>query len=786
MFANYLKIALRNLRREKIYSFINIAGLAVGMACFILILLWVQDELSYDSFHNRADNLYRVTETWRDEGSVEKSVITSALLGPALKEENPEITLATRYSVDGEQLIKYKDKRFQNDVVALADNDFLNMFSFPLIAGNSETALRDKFSVVISEEMKRKYFANENPIGKVLNINRRDFTVTAVMQNIPRNSHIQFDCLVPFDSRRDWLKQITDRWTVSAYFTYVLLNENVRRDIVAPKINGVVEKHAGEHSTSLGLQALKDIHLYSGAYDYSEAQPGDIRYVYTFTAMALLILFIACINFVNLTTARSSTRAREIGVRKVVGAQGKNIRGQFFGESILMSFLAMFLSLVIVELTLPGVNSWLGRSLTLNFTANPLIVLSLAGLALFSGIVAGIYPAIYLSSFQPVKVLKGTFDAGSKSVVFRKILVVTQFTFSIFLIISAVVISNQLYFMTRGDLGFDREYLLYVRMRGGFLENYDNIKRELLQYPHVLSVSAGVQPTSLSWASQEVDWEGKDPERKFGLNRYNVDFGYIETLEMEIVQGRNFSTDFAADETRAYVLNEEAVKQMELVNPIGKRFSFENREGTIIGVVKNFHQKSLHNPIYPLVMQIDRSDLKYLLVRIKPEIIPEILRFLEERWMETANEYLFEYHFLDETIENFYGAERQMRTIFIWATVLAIFISCLGLFGLSSFATEKRTKEIGIRKVLGATAAGIVKLLSGEFIILVAIANIIAWPFVYVAMNSWLENFAYRTEIGWWIFAMAGGLALAIALFTVSFQAIKAAVANPVDALRYE
>jgi putative ABC transport system permease protein len=786
MLRNYFKVAVRNLSRNKVYSIINIAGLAIGMTCCVLILLWVQDELSYDRFHQRADNLYRITETWHHQGETKCEALTSPLLAPALKEECPEINLATRFSPGGEQLVKCEDKRFQNDVVAQADNDFFQMFSFPFVMGDPKTALIDPFSVVVSEKMSQKYFGNENPLGRLLNIDRRDFTVTGVMENIPDNSHLQFDCLVPFESRREWLKKVTDKWLVSAYATYVLVDGEVSRNQMEQKISSVLVKHISENTVTLGLQPIKDIHLYSAGMELSGSEPGDIKYVYMFSAMAVLILLIACINFMNLSTARSGSRAKEIGVRKVIGADKKQIRKQFFGESILLSFVALAISLALLEVLLPAVSFWLGKPLSLDLAGRPELVFALVGLALLTGVLAGSYPALLLSSFKPIRVLKAAGSPGSRGATLRKTLVVVQFAASVFLIISALVISGQLGFMTKGDLGFDQEHLLYVRMRGGFLEDYQSIKGQLLQNPDVISVSAGWPPKSTHWASQEVDWEGKDTKKEVVMCRYNVDFGYVNTLGMEVVKGRDFSQEFATDQKEVFLVNEEAVRQMGLEEPIGKQFSYEGRAGKIVGVLRDFHQGSLRDPIYPLVLQIDSEKLYYLLVRLKPGAVPEILSLLESRWQQTASDFPFEYHFLDQTIEGFYRAEQRMGTIFRWSTFLAILISCMGLFGLAAFAAEKRTKEIGIRKVLGASAASIVKLLSKEIILLVLIANLIAAPIAYWAMTRWLENFAYRIDVSASLFFISALVALATAVVTVSYQAIKAALTNPVETLRYE
>lgn len=786
MLRNYFKVALRNLSRNKVYSIINITGLAMGMACCLLILLWVQDELSYDRFHKRADSLYRVTEARNDHGETKREALTSSLLAPALKEECPEINLATRFSPGGEQLIKCDGKRFQNDVMAQADNDFFGMFSLPFVTGNPKTALIDPFSVVISEKMSRKYFGNENPLGRLLNIDRRDFTVTGVMENIPDNSHLQFDCVVPFESRREWLKKVTDKWLVSAYATYVLVDGDLSRHQMEQKISSVLSQHISDTTVTVGLQPIADIHLYSAGMELSGGEPGDIKYVYMFSAMAVLILLIACINFMNLSTARSSSRAKEIGVRKVIGADKKQIRKQFFGESILLSLVALAVALALLELLLLAVSAWLGKPLGLDLAGRPELVLALIGLALLTGMLAGSYPALLLSSYQPIRVLKGALITDSRGATLRKTLVVIQFAASVFLIISALVISGQLDFMTKGDLGFDQEHLLYVRMRGGFFDDYQSIKGTLLQNPNVITVSAGWPPKSPHWTSNDIDWEGRDPKKEVVMCRYNVDFGYVNTLGMEVVRGRDFSEEFATDRTEGFIVNQEAAKQMGLDDPVGKQFSYEGRQGKIVGVVRDFHQGSLRDPLYPLVLQIDSEKLYYLLVRLRPSAISDIVGFLDKRWQETASDFLFEYHFLDQTIEGFYRAEQRMGTIFRWSTFLAILISCMGLFGLAAFAAEKRTKEIGIRKVLGASAASIVKLLSKEIILLVLVANLIAAPIAYYAMTRWLENFAYRIELSVSLFFISALVALATAVVTVSYQAIKAALTSPVETLRYE
>jgi putative ABC transport system permease protein len=786
MVNNYLKIALRNIKRHKGYSFINIFGLAIGMAACILILLWVQDELSYDRFHKNSDHLYRVFAEFTYAN--ENWAVTPIPLAPVLKDEFPEIVDAVRFRPYS-TLIGKDEKKF-NERGAYVDPSFLTTFDFPLKDGAAKTAFTDPFSIIITEAMAEKYFGEENPIGKTLKINNEfDCKIAGVLRNIPRNSHIRFDFLLPFDI---FLKKDRDldNWERFHLATYVQLHENVQINEIEAKITGLLNEHNPENDINLHLQPLTRIHL------YNLNGGGSIEYVYIFSAIAIFILLIACINFMNLTTARSSTRIKEIGVRKVTGAVKGDFVRQFMGESILLSLVSFIIAINIVYLILPTFNHIAGKMLSLNLTENTNLNFGLLGILFFTSILAGSYPTFYLSAFKPIAILKGSslpiFKKDS-SASLRKSLVVLQFSISIFLIIATFVISQQLHFIQNKNLGFESEQVLYLPMKGHINQNYEAMKNEILRDKNILQVAAtsGMLVDYIS-SYNGFAWEGKTPDKQLSMVLGSVDQDYIQTLKMEMAEGRSFSRDYPSDATSGFIVNESAVKAMGIESPIGKRFAFEGRngwrEGTIIGVVKDFHFQSLHSEIEPFVMIVEPDRFNYLCLSIKADYadLSQTLSFIENTWKKFAPGYPFEYIFLDQEFEGMYRSEQQTRKIFSYFTFLAIFISCLGLFGLASFTIERRTKEIGIRKVLGASVPGIVRLLSKEFIILVAISNLIAWPLAYYGTKKWLQNFAYHIDLSWLFFAISGLLALLIAIIVVGFQSLKVAFTNPVESLRYE
>jgi len=791
MFKNYLKLAFRNIVRHKGYSFINIAGLAVGMACCILILLWVQDELGYDRFHKNLDNLYRVIREEHDTAEKGKSALTPPPLANALKQEFPGITHATRFGAWGRWLVKYGEKKFYEPGYECADPDFFAMFSFPFVRGNPKEALTDMYSVVITEEIAGKYFGNEDPLGKTLNINKQfDVKVTGVVKNIPGNSSLKFDLISPFKMqlKEIFAEKIDNNWGFNSFNTYVMLNNEGSMGEPAPKAAGIFKKHNKEDNEKAIFQPLKEIHLYSNV-KHDIKGVGDIKYVTIFSLLALFVLVIACINFMNLTTARSAKRAKEVGLRKVVGARRSQLIKQFFGESIILTFLALLFALILVELFLPAFNNLSGKNLSLESSSNMVIYLGFIGIAILTGVLSGSYPALLLSSFRPVRVLKGVPHERKKGrlPLLRRVLVVTQFALSIGLVIGTAVIYKQLHFIRNKDLGYNKEHIVYIRMSENVIPKYYSIKKEFLRNSDVFNVTASLAlPTNIGNSPGSPEWEGKKPGNKMQIKADFVDYDYIETFKIKMAQGRSFSRKFPTDAKTAYIVNEEAVRRMGLESPVGKGFSFWNRKGNIIGVMKDFHFRPLHKEIQPIVFKIFPDWFRHIYIRIKPGNVHAALDSLKKTWYKLNPDYPFEYHFLDDAFDNLYRAEERMGTLTNYFTFLGIFIACMGLFGLVSFMAEQRTKEIGVRKVLGASVPGIILLLSKEFTRLVLVANIISWPIAYYTMNRWLQNFAYRTGIGLWLFVFSAGLALVIALLTVSYQSIKAAVANPVEALRYE
>ena len=800
MFKNYLKIALRNLRRQKVYSFINIAGLAIGMACAILILLWVQDELSFDRFHQNGDRIYRVLAQW--SGQKELSSRTPGRLGPAAKEELPEVVNSARVKVgNSKSLFRYSDKGFYEAGHFLVDPAFFEIFDFPAVKGHPKTALDDALSMVITEEMARKYFGDEDPIGKSLNYNNwSDYKVTAVLENIPINSSIQFDFL---ESHQMTKKYVTSMytWRNFQHETYVQLGQDADPGQVSQKLTELLFRNLPRVKFSLKrlhLQPLSDLHLDAGIVR-NTVVIGDRKYVYVFSIIAFFVLLIACINFMNLSTARSMQRAREVGMRKVLGADRARLIKQFLGESVLLAFMAFFISLLLVEAFLPTFNLLCGKQLTLDYS-DARLFLGFAAVILATGAMAGSYPAIYLSAFRPVNVLQGASGLASASKQggksgLRNALVVTQFALSILLIICAAVVYNQLDFMRNKKLGFDKENVVYLPAKGEITKRFETVRNELLQDSNILGVTAKGSLPMVDLDEIGLVWEGKNSTKHFPVDAAGVDFNFFDVLDMDFIDGRSFSKEIASDAESAVILNEEAVKMMELESPVGKWVSMLSGEdrGTIIGVVQNTHFKSLHHKIEPQIFYVlpniasARMDLfGIIMVKIRGNNISETIAKIERLWKKVNPNVPFEYHFLDETIDKQYDSEIRVSKIVNHFTFLGILISCIGLFGLAAYMAEQRTKEIGIRKVLGASVSGIVMLLTKEFTKWMLAANIIAWPVAFIVMTNWLQEFAYRVGIGWWVFFAAGGAALIITLFTVSYQAFKVAVSNPVEALRYE
>jgi putative ABC transport system permease protein len=785
MFKNYIKIALRNLQKHKMYSSLNIIGLAVGILCSLLISLWVLNELSYDRFHTHADRLYRVEFDQDYSGQLFHVNVSPHPMAPALVEEIPEIKNATRVNRMGELLVKYTEKTFFEDSVLAVDPSFLEMFSYPLLQGDARTALADPHSIILTEDRARTYFGHSEAIGKTININNStDFTVTGVMKNIPRSGYLQFDAVIPYELLRTQGVDL-ENWNNNTTLTFALLRNNTEPESVATKIHALVTKHDSGEEQIYSLRPITQIHLYSH-FGFGSKR-GNAQYITLFSMIAVFVLLIACINFMNLSTARSVNRAREVGMRKVVGAVKRQIVTQFYGESCIFTFLALILALFCTNLALPAFNALTGKDISFAALTSGSTPLAVLGILVTTGFIAGSYPALFLSSFHPVKVLKGTVSSGASGRVFRKALVVVQFSLSISLIIGTGIVYSQLNYMKEKSMGFETDHLLTVQMRGSVQDSYGALKKELIKLPGVVEVSAGSnKPSSIYSNSGGADWEGKDPEWDVSVNFTFVDYDYIEAANIEMVDGRSYSQDFPSDSESALVVNEELQRLMGSDSAVGKRFTFGDGTNTIIGVVKDFHFLPLRKKIEPLALYLQPQFNRLLLIRIQPENIAATLDSLEKTWSRVVPGFPFDYEFINEDFEAMYRTEQRMGSVLKYFSFLAVFVACLGLFGLASFAAEQRTREIGIRKVLGASISRIAYLLCREFSVLVLLANFVAWPVVYFAMHNWLEGFAYRTAIGWQIFFLAGVLALVIALFTVSYQAFRAALTNPARALKYE
>jgi putative ABC transport system permease protein len=793
MLKNYFKITIRNIRKNKGYSFINISGLAIGMACCILILIWVKDELSFDRFHANADAIYRITEHQYDSsGDYFPVAVTPWPLAEALKDDFPEIIESARLRIVSGGLISYKDKKFyENDFVAV-DPTFLKMFSFPLVEGDISTVLTEPHTILITKETAKRYFGNEDPLEKVLTFhNAYDFKVTGILEDVPHNSHIKFDLLVPFASTlRDfgW----TDSWGTNNYTTYVQLGDNASVLQISEKISDYLKKNNPQTGTKLILQPLTDIHLRS---DYAIDLYGNTEdkaiYVYAFSVIALFVLLIACINFMNLSTARSEKRSKEVGLRKVVGASRNNIITQFYGESLFMTIIAFFAAVFLVYLLLPAFNNVSGKQLTFDSLKELVFMLGLLGIMLVTGLASGSYPAFVQSSFKPVDSIKGIglrISPKSGKSTLRRTLVVTQFTLSIILIVGTLIVYKQIRFMLNKNLGYEKDSIVYFVKRSNLRTQYDAFKSELLRDSNIIGVTSSSDvPTYSVHSTGAFSWEGKNPETHFLIHQFSTDHDYIKTFNMHIIAGRDFSREFPADaSTQSFIVNETAVKAMGLENPVGSKFQLYDNKGQIVGVVEDFHYKSLQTAIEPLVLRIETDRDSYVFVKFRSEQMQEALASIRRVYDSFNPQFPLEYSFLDESVNQLYDSEQKTNKIFNYFTFIAIFVSCLGLYGLAAYMAQQKTKEIGIRKVLGASIMNIMAGLSKEFILLVCLANAVAWPVAYYFMNRWLQHFATKTDLSVWTFILSGLASLFIALLTIFYQSIKAATANPVKSLRYE
>lgn len=787
MIKNYLLTAFRNLKKHTAYSFINIVGLAIGMACSILILLWVQDEIKYDKWHSKSDRIERVLVRIMNNGEPFNVAVTPAALAPNIQKDFPEVEYVCRFKNWGTWLFKYQDGEYMNANSGAIDSTAFHLFDFKFISGSPENALTDAHNVVLTQEAAERIFGDEDALGKILEVKGRGaFKVTGVIENVD-HSHIDFEFLFPFHLIREDGENIDEMGQgVYNFTTYYLLKDAGLSQKVNEKLKNYLDKFDEENTTELFNQNIEDIYLRSNfAYDFTFR--GDLNNVITFSAIAFLVLLIACINFMNLTTARSSNRAKEIGLRKVVGARRKDVITQFFAESLFMSLLSFAIAVIVVILLIPKFNHISGKELTPELLTAPAVMAMLIGIAILTGLLAGSYPALYLSAFNPIKVLKGKLSSGAKSSYLRKSLVIVQFTLSVALIISTIMISEQINYIKDKDLGYNRQELLYVGMNNELIRNYETIKQILLKDPNINEVTTSrVLPIYACPSFSLQEWEGKEDDRTMSLHFIGVGFDYLKTMQIEMVQGRAFSENFSSDTINSIIVNEEAVRQMGMKDPVGKSLRAFGQQMYIVGVMKDFNFNNVKNKIAPLMLHVAPEQGGLCFIRISPNYSQETFDFIKDTWKSFEPDFDFNYHFMDETLDNLYIAEQRSNTLINYFTLFAIFISCLGIFGLASFMAEQKTKEIGIRKVMGASVPIIVKMFSAEFTKLVIIGNILAWPLAYYAMDKWLAQFAYHTHLQWWMFAVGALLSVFVVLLTISYQSYKAATKNPAESLRYE
>jgi predicted permease len=789
MFRNYLKIAIRNIVRHKAFSMINIAGLTIGMTCSIFIFLWVRNELSYDRFHQNSDQLFRVVCT---VGQF-KAAVTPYPIAQELQTKAPGVKRIIRFNSSGPIVFQVGEKRFEEPNGYYVDSTFLQAFSFKLVKGDQTTALGRTDGILITESMAKKYFGSENPLGKMLRKDKdANVLVTGVLADIPANSHLQFDYIMPMSAIAQSNMDIKNYvWDNFNFYSYVQLDENIASSKTAmakltQQADTLYRKQIPAEflKVDFTLQPAPSIHLHSD-YQADVSGHGSYLYVKIFFIVAIFILIVACINFMNLSTARSARRAKEVGLRKVVGAVRGQLIGQFLGESIMISFLSLVLAILLVWLLLPAFNLLAGKELVISlFDAK--LLLTLVGIALVTGLIAGSYPALFLSGFRPVKVLKGNVRKMGGNLVFRNTLVVLQFVVSIVLLAGTMVVFKQMRFIKNMNLGFERSNLLYMPIAGDLANRQDALRGELKSNALTSNFTiTNAVPANHTSGTINVHWEGKATGDQTIFPNMNVNEDFFKVFQMKMASGREFSSAFKGDSSN-YIINETAARAMGMTpeNAVGKPLEMWERKGMIVGVVKDFNFKTLQHKIDPMVLRFQPGHLA--IVRTQPGRAEATIKALENISAKLNPSHPFSYGFVDQEIDKSYKGEQQMGSLFNVFAILAIFISCMGLYGLSAFMAEQRTKEIGVRKVLGASVSNLVYLLSLSFTRLILIATLIAVPLAWWSVNNWLEGFAYRTSVSWVIFASASLAALIIAWLTVGYESVKAAIANPVKSLRSE
>ena len=799
MFRNYLKTAFRNLWKRKVHSVINLLGLSVGMASFILIVAWVANELSFDRFHTKADRIYRLCLE-ADLGTHLKAPITNGPAGPAIAELYPGVLNAVRITGPENVPVKYEDRQFSEENVTYTDRDFFQVFSFPLLQGNPATVLEAVNTIVIAEAMVSKYFDDTDPIGKIIKVGGVDYTVTGIMADFPRNSQLQLNMLCSFETLAKLNPQRVEEWMAFSMGTYLLLAENVDPANLEAKFPELVDAHLGPIMQAIGgsiefwLQPMTDVHLYSDmAIDLGNN--GNIAYIYLFSGVALLVLLMACFNFINLSTALAAMRAKEVGIRKTLGADRKQLMVQFLSESVVLSLLAIVLTVLLLETFSGNIQTLSAYNMDLPYFQLWWLIPALLGLALLTGLLAGAYPAFYLSAYDPNEILGSNLKRGAANSRLRQILVVFQFATTIMLLIGTATIVRQINYVNNKPMGFSKDNILFITDTDQpGIPPIQLLRDEFSRVPGVTNASAATNLPSIGVHKSIFLPEGFAQEEAQTMDYISIDANYLAALDMKLASRRNFSDDLAADSSSACMINVTAAQRFGWEEPIGKKFYFNNMPGhdeepytmTVIGVIEDFHMASLHEQIEPLFVQYDPNEWRTLTLKLNSVNTSETLQRLQEKWQTLVPDRPFDYIFLDDRLEESYQQEQELRGLTLVFSVLAIFIGSLGLFGMSSFTATNRTKEIGIRKVLGATVPTIVRLLSLETIALILIASLVAYPIAWYAMSNWLETFAFRVEFSWLIplFVTCGTLLLAIV--TVSYQSIKAAVANPVKSLRYE
>jgi putative ABC transport system permease protein len=799
MFRNLLKIAVRNILKDKTYSAINILGLTIGITCSLFLLMYILDELSYDRYHKNSENIYRIVSNIKEPDNAFTWAVAQIPLGEELRDNYPEVENVVRFFGTGRTQYKNGDKQFYEEDIFLADSTVFDMFSYAFINGDPATALDNPFSIVLTETIAKKYFADaQSALGQSLqNLANEDFKITGVIRDVPLNSHFRFNALISRNTR----PQQQGNWGGFGVSTYVQLPAGYDLSrmyanfdkIIKEKVNPVFEEY--NIKVQYELQRMVDIHLYSKIQDEAE-EAGDISVIYILSAIAAFMIIIACINYMNLATARSTTRAKEVGVRKVMGSQRRQLITQFITESVVIALMSMVLSLLLIYAFLPGFNTLANKELPFSYITQAPVLLSLLSVVLFAGVIGGSYPAFYLSGFNPVNVLKGKLAVKGGSALFRKTLVVFQFAISIFMLVSTLIVFDQLQYLRNKDLGFDKERVVRLNLSGQQLQAKATVLAEQLRQSSKIAGVGMATATPGQGIGKNLfkveDNEGKMVDR--GVDLFVADYDFVKTMGMAIVQGRDFSRDVASDTTYAVLVNEAMVKRMAWDNPIGKKFAFVGgppnsppAEKRVVGVIKDYHQNSLYSEIEPLMIILDKN-FRFIFVRTMEGDVRQSLAAIEKTWKEIYPAFPFEYDFLDQDFNSQYKADEQLSQIYTGFSALTVTIACLGLLGLAAFTTEQRTKEIGVRKVIGASINSLVLLVSKEFFLLVGIGTLLAFPVAWYFTENWLQNFAYRIELEgeWLTFVLSAVMAFVITLATVGYHVVRAASANPVKSLRDE